>query len=207
LLTFRRSKDGRKTCIRCSKLLGGYSRSWIRHQNKGIFYNHFIHLFQCKLVGPSPNPSKLFINVGHCSQLPPPIEDLDEEVLLRKLESDPSQIKVPLSIGNLENTEDKTKAKARKVDVLINSAYYKKRVEKSEFYRQLMFMIIIPEVELKHGLVIDAKEHTILRKNVVWDQMNTQYIRKTPAECLIQEEKPAKPINFVSSLTIVTTMF
>jgi hypothetical protein len=140
----------------------------------------------------------LFINVGHCPELPPPIEDLDEEVLLRKLETDPSQIKLPISVGNLENTVDKTGAKARKVDVIMSSIYYKKRVEKSEFYRQLIFMIVIPEVELKHGLVIDAKEHTILRKNKVWDQMQKQRIRKSPAECLIQEEKPSKPINFVS---------
>lgn len=139
----------------------------------------------------------MFVNIGHCPQLPPPIEDLDEEVLLRKLETDPAQIKIPLSIGNLENTVDKTGIKARKVDVIISSIYYKKRVEKSEFYRQLIFMIVIPEIELKHSLVIDAKEHTILRKNNVWDEMRTQYIRKTPGECLIQEEKPAKPINFV----------
>lgn len=127
-------------------------------------------------------------------------------MLLRKLETDPSQIKVPLSIGNLENTVDKTGAKARKVDVVINSIYYKKRVEKSEFYRQLIFMIVIPEVELKHSLVIDAKEHTILRKNIVWDAMRTQRIRKTPGECLIQEEKPAKPINFVIFHSVICNL-
>lgn len=126
------------------------------------------------------------------------MEDLEEEVLLQKLETDPSQIKVPVLVGQLENTEDKQGLKARKVDVLINSVYYKKRVEKSEFYRQLVFMIIIPEIELKHGLVIDAKEHTILRKLDVWGEMETQRIRKTPGECLIQEAEPAKPINYVS---------
>lgn len=117
---------------------------------------------------------------------------------MRKLETDPSQIKVPVSVGQLENTEDKQGLKARKVDVLINSIYYKKRVERSEFYRQLVFMVIIPEIELKHGLVIDAKEHTILRKLTVWDKMQTQRIRKTPGECLIQEAEPVKPINYVS---------
>jgi hypothetical protein len=128
------------------------------------------------------------------------MEDLEEEVLLRKLETDPSQIKVPVSVGQLENTEDKQGSKARKVDVLINSVYYKKRVERSEFYRQLMFMIIIPEIELKHGLVIDAKEHSVLRKLKVWDTMQTQRIRKTPGERLIQEAEPSKHINYVSSV-------
>jgi hypothetical protein len=132
------------------------------------------------------------------------MEDLEEEVLLRKLESDPSQIKVPVSVGQLENTEDKQGLKARKVDVLINSVYFKKRVERSEFYRQLVFMVIIPEIELKHGLVIDAKENTILRKLKVWDKMQTQRIRKSPGECLIQETEPIKPINFVSCIPSIT---
>jgi hypothetical protein len=123
------------------------------------------------------------------------MEDLDEEVLLQKLETDPSQIRIPISVGNLENTEDKHSAKARKVDVIVNSIFYKKRVDKSEFYRQLLFMIIIPEVELKHSLMIDSKEHTILRKNKVWGTMSTQYVRKTPGECLIQQE--IKPVDYV----------
>lgn len=128
-------------------------------------------------------------------------------MLLRKLESDPSQIQIPVTVGELENTVDKTQTKARKVDIIINSIYYKKRVEKSEFYRQLIFMVVIPQIEIKHGLVIDAKEHTILRKNKVWDKMQTQRIRKTPGECLIQEEKPAKKINFVSIYMGVAVLY
>lgn len=165
--------------------------------NQSTYLN--VSSFQCRFSGTTPSSSKLFINVGHCPQLPPPMDDFEEEVLLQKLESDPSQLRIPVSVGQLENTVDKHQTKARKVDVLINSQYYKKRVERSEFYRQLIFMVVIPEIEMKHGLVIDAKEHTLLRKLSVWGKLETQRIRKTPGECLIQKVEPSKPMNYVST--------
>ncbi|KAI6198396.1 putative D-lactate dehydrogenase, mitochondrial [Aphelenchoides fujianensis] len=142
----------------------------------------FVIKTKCTVNGPSPNPSKLFINIAHCPQLPPPMEDWQEDELLRKMEADPSQIRIP----DLR----------RAVDVLLNSAFYRKRVDGSEFYRQLLFLVVIHDIELKHGLTIDAKTHVILRKNTVWDELATQHIRKTPAECLIAEETKAKPINY-----------
>ncbi|KAI6202114.1 PIH1 domain-containing protein [Aphelenchoides besseyi] len=156
----------------------------------------FVFKTECSIKGPSPASSKLFINVGHCSQLPPPMEDWNEDELMQKLESDLTQIRVPISVGSLESTFDKQKKSARKVDVIMNSVFYRKRVDGSEFYRQLMFMIIIPDIELKHGLNINTKSHVVLRKTHVWDRLSVQYIRKTPSECLIKDDRLPKPINY-----------
>ncbi|KAI6189033.1 PIH1 domain-containing protein [Aphelenchoides besseyi] len=124
------------------------------------------------------------------------MEDWNEDELMQKLESDLTQIRVPISVGSLESTFDKQKKSARKVDVIMNSVFYRKRVDGSEFYRQLMFMIIIPDIELKHGLNINTKSHVVLRKTHVWDRLSVQYIRKTPSECLIKDDRLPKPINY-----------
>lgn len=88
---------------------------------------------------------------------------------------------------------------------MINSTFYKKHVDGSEFYRQLLFMVVCSAIERQHDIIIDVKNHKTLRKNQKWGEINEQRIRKSPAECLIKEDKSAC-IDAVS-FSIVTLAF
>lgn len=62
---------------------------------------------------------KVFINVCHCSQLPPPTEDIDEDELAERLDSQMEpHFKIPICIGNLEEIYDKNNEPSIKVSIL-----------------------------------------------------------------------------------------
>ncbi|CAD5226249.1 unnamed protein product [Bursaphelenchus okinawaensis] len=150
----------------------------------------------CRNVGSEPHPSKLFVNICHSTKIPHPMGgEWDEEDMLRKLETNPDDINIPTCVGVLETSKDLKGDAARKVDVIINSIFYKKYVDGSEFYRQLLFMVVCSSIERQHNLVIEVKSHKTLRKHKHWDELNKQRIRKSPAECLIKEDNSSKCID------------
>uniref|UniRef100_A0A1I7RWX9 PIH1 domain-containing protein n=1 Tax=Bursaphelenchus xylophilus TaxID=6326 RepID=A0A1I7RWX9_BURXY len=150
----------------------------------------------CRNVGSEPHPSKLFVNICHSTKIPPPMDgQWDEEDMLRKLETNPDDINIPTCVGVLEATKDLKGEPARKVDVVVNSIFYKKYVDKSEFYRQLLFMVVCSSIERQHNLIIEVKTHKTLRKNTHWGEISQQRIRKSPAECLIKEDHSSKCVD------------
>ncbi|VDM49342.1 unnamed protein product [Toxocara canis] len=60
--------------------------------------------------------SKLFLNICHCLELPPPIDDLEEDQVAAILDSeDPSRYRIPLSVGEIECIRDNKGENAAKV--------------------------------------------------------------------------------------------
>lgn len=43
------------------------------------------------------------------------------------------------------------------IDVVVNSGFFKKRLEKSEFFRQLLLLLASEAIKKKHGIIIECK--------------------------------------------------
>ncbi|VDN07436.1 unnamed protein product [Thelazia callipaeda] len=132
--------------------------------------------------------SKLFLNICHCAYLPPPAQDLDEDEVAKILDSsDPSRYRIPLCVGDVEVVLDRKGEKSVKIDVIVNSTFFSNQLEKSEFFRQLLLLVISDAVEKKHDIKIDVKEAIKLKNRKCVGDLSVQKIQKRPREALIKE--------------------
>uniref|UniRef100_A0A0R3RS27 PIH1 domain-containing protein n=1 Tax=Elaeophora elaphi TaxID=1147741 RepID=A0A0R3RS27_9BILA len=128
---------------------------------------------------------KLFLNICHCSQLPPP-EDLSEDEVAKVLDSsEPSKYRIPLCVGDVEMVLDGKGEHSVKIDVIVNSTFYLTQLEKSEFFRQLLLLVVSEAVEKKHGIKIDGAIK--LKNRKCMGDLGAQRIRKKPREAFIRE--------------------
>lgn len=165
----------------------GADEAWIVHPCPG-----YVVKFREVCIGndlfPDQTKYKLFLNICHCPQLPPPIEDLDEDEVAEILDSkDPSRYRIPLCIGDLDCVHDNKGENSAKVDVLVNSVFYAKRIEKSEFFRHLLLLVCTEAIKAKHGINFDAKDAIKLRNRKLMGELSAQRIRKKPQSAIIQE--------------------
>ncbi|EJD76660.1 hypothetical protein, variant [Loa loa] len=135
---------------------------------------------------------KLFLNICHCAQLPPP-EDLSEDEVAKLLDSsDPSRYRIPLCVGNVEVVLDRKGEDSVKIDVVINSTFYLTQLKKSEFFRQLLLLVASEAVEKKHDIKIDVKGAIKLKNRKCMGDLSAQRIRKKPQEAFIREIEAVK---------------
>lgn len=135
---------------------------------------------------------KLFLNICHCMQLPPP-EDLSEDEVAKLLDSsDPSKYRIPLCVGDVEVVLDRKGEDSVKIDVIVNSTFYLVQLEKSEFFRQLLLLVISEAVEKKHDITIDVKGAIKLKNRKCVGDLSAQRIRKKPREAFIREVESVK---------------
>ncbi|VDO54937.1 unnamed protein product [Onchocerca flexuosa] len=130
---------------------------------------------------------KLFLNICHCAQLPPP-EDLSEDEVAKLLDSsDPSRYRIPLCVGDVEVVSDRKGEDSVKIDVIVNSTFYLMQLEKSEFFRQLLLLVVSEAIEKKHDIKIDVKGAIRLKNRKCIGDLSAQKIRKKPREAFIRE--------------------
>ncbi|MCP9264457.1 putative D-lactate dehydrogenase, mitochondrial [Dirofilaria immitis] len=135
---------------------------------------------------------KLFLNICHCAQLPPP-EDLSEDEVAKLLDSsDSSRYRIPLCVGDVEMVLDRKGEDSVKIDVIINSTFYMVQLEKSEFFRQLLLLVVSEAVEKKHDIKIDIKGAIKLKNRKCIGDLSAQRIRKKPREAFIREVESLK---------------
>ncbi|CAG9533385.1 unnamed protein product [Cercopithifilaria johnstoni] len=135
---------------------------------------------------------KLFLNICHCAQLPPP-ENLSEDEVAKLLDSsDSSRYRIPLCVGDIEVVSDRRGEDSVKIDVIINSTFYLTQLEKSEFFRQLLLLVVSEAVEKKHGINIDVKGAIRLKNRKCVGDLSAQRIRKKPQEAFIRELESVK---------------
>ncbi|KAI1716678.1 pre-RNA processing PIH1/Nop17 domain-containing protein [Ditylenchus destructor] len=137
---------------------------------------------------------KFFLNIAHCAELPPPKQDLEEDEVVH-LMATANNFKIPLSIGEIDRITDKQGEEVQKVDVLVNSTFFHKRVQLSEFFRQLTITTVCDLIESRHGIHLDPINQIILRNKKAMGELNSQRIRKKPTESL----KPSTQSNKNSS--------
>uniref|UniRef100_A0A0N5AWC4 PIH1 domain-containing protein n=1 Tax=Syphacia muris TaxID=451379 RepID=A0A0N5AWC4_9BILA len=134
------------------------------------------------------NGYKLFLNICHCEEMPTPIDDLDEDKVASILDSeDPSKYKIPICIGDLECVRDNKNENAAKIDVVVNSVFFKKRLETSEFFRQLLLLVASEAIKSKHDITLACRDAIRLKNRRVMGEISAHRIRKKPANPVIEE--------------------
>ncbi|VDK80777.1 unnamed protein product [Litomosoides sigmodontis] len=117
---------------------------------------------------------------------------LKDEVAKLLDSSDSSRYRIPLCVGDVEVVLDRKGEDSVKIDVIINSTFYLTQLEKSEFFRQLLLLVVSEAVEKKHDIKIDVKEAIKLKNRKCMGDLNAQRIRKRPQEAFIREVESVK---------------
>uniref|UniRef100_A0A0R3QVU9 PIH1 domain-containing protein n=1 Tax=Brugia timori TaxID=42155 RepID=A0A0R3QVU9_9BILA len=117
---------------------------------------------------------------------------LQDEVAKLLDSSDPSKYRIPLCVGDVEVVLDRKGEDSVKIDVIVNSTFYLVQLEKSEFFRQLLLLVISEAVEKKHDITIDVKGAIKLKNRKCVGDLSAQRIRKKPREAFIREVESVK---------------
>uniref|UniRef100_A0A915PY48 D-lactate dehydrogenase (cytochrome) n=1 Tax=Setaria digitata TaxID=48799 RepID=A0A915PY48_9BILA len=167
--------------------------AWVVHPIPGYVLKFKEVSFNCHTLMVKEK-CKFFLNICHCAQLPPPL-DLSEDEVAKLLDStDPSRYRIPLCVGDVEVVLDRKGENSIKVmtDVIVNSTFYLMQLEKSEFFRQLLLLVVSEAIEKKHDIKVDVKEAIKLKNRKCMGDLSAQRIRKRPREAFIKEVEPIK---------------
>ncbi|XP_005094795.1 PIH1 domain-containing protein 1 [Aplysia californica] len=105
---------------------------------------------------------KVFINVCHSENVPEP-KDLTDDELLQVLDSeDPTQFRIPMSIGEPHAEIDKSGGGCTAYDVIVHPKFMKK-IEKSELFKTFFLTIMCEGIEGKYD--IQLKRDWVFLKN------------------------------------------
>uniref|UniRef100_A0A0N4ZPW6 PIH1 domain-containing protein n=1 Tax=Parastrongyloides trichosuri TaxID=131310 RepID=A0A0N4ZPW6_PARTI len=137
---------------------------------------------------------KFFINICHCVEIPPPLDDYTEDMLSEKLDTNMEDIKIPMSVSELHSCLTNKNEEALKVDILINSNFFGERVIDSLFFRQFIVIIACDLINSKHKIILDPSESVELKNKKHIGELMIQKVRKTPVEAGIKEIKDQKII-------------
>ncbi|VDO79442.1 unnamed protein product [Heligmosomoides polygyrus] len=141
-----------------------------------------------KLVYGESN-KKCFLNVCHCEELPPPTDDIDEDQLAARIDKGDVGYRIPVSIGELDSVVDNKNENQPKIDVLVNSVFYEKRLAPpaAEFFRHFFCMVVCGAVEEKHHIKLNPNKCVKLKNRVVMGSIEPMRISKRPLVPVIQE--------------------
>ncbi|CAJ0582479.1 unnamed protein product, partial [Mesorhabditis spiculigera] len=133
-------------------------------------------------TGDKDDAAKLFINVCHCNDLPPPLEDLTEDELATRIDSGDYTFRIPLTIGALEEVVDNKGKMSKKIDILVNSTFYEHRLasKNDKFYRHYLCMVMCDAIKDKHDIQLDPTNAITLVNRVKVGMIEPQRIIKKP---------------------------
>ncbi|CAO4379603.1 unnamed protein product [Caenorhabditis nigoni] len=132
---------------------------------------------------------KCFVNVCHCEELPPPLEDLEQDEIAAQLDAGNPSFRIPMSVGEMDCVRDHSNENSVKIDVLVNSTFYKKRLASADdvFFRHLLALIFCDLIKSRHGIDLDPLKPIILRNRVAVGDLEVQRINKKPEQRVVQE--------------------
>ncbi|CAK5089491.1 unnamed protein product [Meloidogyne enterolobii] len=101
-------------------------------------------------MGNPTSSNKFFINLAHCIEIPSPRKELwkDEEIIAKMMENNKNSFKIPMCVGEVENVEDHNGNISTKVDVIVNSEFFEKCIDNSEFFRQITLAAICEKIKV-----------------------------------------------------------
>ncbi|XP_072348026.1 PIH1 domain-containing protein 1-like [Scyliorhinus torazame] len=130
------------------------------------------------------NGEKVFINVCKADQIPPP-PDLSEEGLVTLLESDdPSEYRIPMSLGEPHAEIDNSSNGCTAYDIVINSKFYNK-IQNNKLFMEFFVTIGFEGLENKYNLEL-SREWRMLKNRKFLGSITEQNIR-TKSKPVIQE--------------------
>ncbi|KAF2353200.1 PIH1 domain [Trinorchestia longiramus] len=138
----------------------------------------------------SGSGSKVFVNVCTCSKVPLP-EDLTDDELLEILNSDePSNFRIPMSIGALHEEKDKSGNACSAYDVVVNPEFLIK-VKDNLLFMNFFVIATFEALEAKFSLELDKNGWTVLKNKVYLGTLGNQLVRTSVP--LVQELSGLRP--------------
>ncbi|XP_050548418.1 PIH1 domain-containing protein 1-like isoform X2 [Daktulosphaira vitifoliae] len=151
------------------------------------FFSGFLNPDSGKLIKPAPgfciktfkidDKSKIFINLCHHAEIPPP-EDISQEELIEVLNSkDPERYCVPLSIGTEHNEIDKSNTPVKAFDVAVNSNFFRK-CQNNELFQTFIVSATLEGIAEKFKLEISSENPIILKNRKCIGTLQQHRIQK-----------------------------
>ncbi|XP_072016431.1 PIH1 domain-containing protein 1-like [Amphiura filiformis] len=164
-----------------------------------------------KLVTPEPGfcvktkddqGNKIFVNICKTEHMPAP-KDISDEDLVKLLQSDEPDFRVPLSIGEPHAEVDKGGKGCTAYDIAINSEFYNK-IGTSDLFKGFFMSVVIEGLENKYNILLD--KNWIQLKNKKCHGVITEHNIRTKSKPRISEvgEGSIEPEN--PSLSSSTTI-
>ncbi|RUS76933.1 hypothetical protein EGW08_015306 [Elysia chlorotica] len=127
---------------------------------------------------------KVFINLCESGNVPEP-KDLTDDELLQVLDSeDPTQFRIPMSIGEPHAEIDKSGSGCTAYDVVVNPKFMEK-MKKSELFKTFFLTIMCEGIESKYDILL-KRDWVVLKNRKCVGKMAEQQIR-TKSKPLIMD--------------------
>ncbi|XP_025828984.1 PIH1 domain-containing protein 1 [Agrilus planipennis] len=171
-------------------------------------FENFLHqtALPSRIVKPMPGfciksrelgtDTKLFINICQTDALPAPIDISEAELNEILTTDDPSQFRVPMSIGNVRTETDKKGNTAKAVDVAINSTFFNK-VEQSSLFKDFLTAVAFEGVKNKYNIAT-TDERVILRNRKAFGTLQVHRIQQRDIEEKINNNKEKSIFNSIT---------
>ncbi|CAI4223558.1 unnamed protein product [Auanema sp. JU1783] len=152
---------------------------WLIHPRAGYVIK-FKEAQVIELDGPQMR--KCFVNLCHSVEVPSPIEDLDQDTLAQRIDQGDFSYRVPISIGEIGHVTDNKNESCMKIDVLINTIFFEKRLDipKSDFFRHFITLVLCDAIEQKHSIKLDANDAIILTNRKKMGELDVMKLLKKP---------------------------
>nr|CAD2145972.1 unnamed protein product [Meloidogyne enterolobii] len=140
-------------------------------------------------MGNPTSSNKFFINLAHCIEIPSPRKELwkDEEIIAKMMENNKNSFKIPMCVGEVENVEDHNGNISTKVDVIVNSEFFEKCIDNSEFFRQITLAAICEKLKQNYSININLSNQIILRNKKYIGELNIRQIQKRPLNSILDD--------------------
>lgn len=125
--------------------------------------------------------SKIFFNICLASEIPAPVDITDEQLMEILISESPSLYKIPMSISNIRDINDRSGRPARAIDVAMNPKFYKDKICTSKNFRNFFITVIFEVTEEKFKFEINLKNWTILQNRTHMGGILTQMIENRDA--------------------------
>ncbi|GFN80697.1 Pih1 domain-containing protein 1 [Plakobranchus ocellatus] len=134
--------------------------------------------------------AKIFINLCEAENVPEP-KDLTDDELLQVLDSeDPSQFRIPMSIGEPHAEIDKSGAGCTAYDVVVNPKFMEK-MKRNELFKTFFLTIMCEGIESKYDILL-KRDWVVLKNRKCVGKMSEQHIR-TKSKPLIMDVDTGMP--------------
>uniref|UniRef100_H3D0P0 PIH1 domain-containing protein 1 n=1 Tax=Tetraodon nigroviridis TaxID=99883 RepID=H3D0P0_TETNG len=127
---------------------------------------------------------KVFVNICQSSSVPPPPEISRDELVELLQSEDPSDYRVPMSLGMPHTELDNSSQGCTAYDVVINQDFFQKCNE-DPLFQQFIILVSVEGLENKYNLEL-SREWKVLKNRKFLGSLSTQDIR-TKVKPVIQE--------------------
>ncbi|XP_063990224.1 PIH1 domain-containing protein 1 [Diachasmimorpha longicaudata] len=119
---------------------------------------------------------KIFVNVCHTKEIPPP-EDISDDKLDKLLEEDTPSWCIPMSIGHEHMESDKSGSSCPTYDVAINTKFFDTCQEKKHFFA-FAILTILSAIGEKYDKVVDSENYVVLKNRKVVGKLHDHRVAK-----------------------------